>query len=144
MAKRRRDIAEEFDDAEVQMSPLIDLVFLLLIFFMTSSTMITYAKDERVKIPIAENAKVDDLLMQNRVVINVYADGSVSDERRTKKYKPADVTALMAQAKQRNPAIRLHLRADKRVPYRCVKEVIAASAEAGVNDVIISTYITEK
>ena len=38
---------------QVDMSPMIDLVFLLLIFFMVSSTMITYRQDPNVKIPVA-------------------------------------------------------------------------------------------
>ena len=38
---------------KVDMSPMIDLVFLLLIFFMVSSTLITFRKDPDGKIPIA-------------------------------------------------------------------------------------------
>lgn len=140
---RRKPVAAEQEEAEVQMAPLIDLVFLLLIFFMSGSTMITYAKDKRVKIPIAEDAKVPELV-KSRVVLNVYADGVVRDEKRVREYTPEDVTELMAQAKARDPATRLHLRADRRVRHEVVKRVIAASAEAGVNDIILSTYITDK
>jgi len=143
MARRRRQIIEEVEEAEVEMSPMIDLVFLLLIFFMTSSTMLTYAKDKRVKIPIAEDSRVPKLI-KSRVVLNVYADGKIRDEKRTQEYTPGQVTELMARARERNPDTRLHLRADRRVPHSAVKRVIAASAEAGVNDIILSTYVSDK
>jgi biopolymer transport protein ExbD len=143
MARKRRSLfTDDTDDVDVDMSPMIDLVFLLLIFFMTSSTMITYAKDKRVKIPLAEDAKVPKLI-KSRVVVNIYADGTIADEKRAATYTPADITRIMIRAKEKNPSVRLHLRADRRVAHSVVKEVIAASAEAGVNDVILSTYVSD-
>ncbi|MEM7145490.1 MAG: biopolymer transporter ExbD [Verrucomicrobiota bacterium] len=128
---------------KTDMSPMIDLVFLLLIFFMISSTLITYQKDERVKIPVASAARVPNLV-ENRVILNVYEDGLVRDESGTKVYEPGQVEALMAGHKASNPKIRLHLRADKRVTHDAVKKVVAASARGGVTNVIFSTYVTAK
>lgn len=142
MARARKDV---FGDSKpnVDMSPMIDLVFLLLIFFMVASTMITFKKDKRVTIPVASGAKVPELI-DGRIIINVYSDGKVRDESGTVEYQPEQIEQLMAEAKSRNPNTRLHLRADKEASHKMVKDVIAASARGGVNNIIFSTYVTSK
>jgi len=142
MARAKKDV---FGDSKpkIDMSPMIDLVFLLLIFFMVASTMITYKKDKRVKISVASDAKVPELI-DGRVIINVYKDGKVRDETGAIEYQPEQIEALMAAAKARNPNTRLHLRADKDASHKMVKDVIAASARGGVNSIIFSTYVTAK
>lgn len=126
----------------MDLSPMIDLVFLLLIFFMVSSTIITHRQDPRVAIPIASAGKVPSLA-SGRVLINVYADGSLRDDAG----RELDVTALearMRQAKAADPAVRLHVRADQLAAHRHVKGAIDASARGGVTNVIFSTYVTSK
>ena len=142
MARARKNV---FGDSKpnVDMSPMIDLVFLLLIFFMVASTMITYKKDKRVTIPVASDAKVPELI-EGRIIINVYEDGKVRDENGTTEYQPEQIEQLMAEAKARNPNTRMHLRADKNASHKTVKEVINASARGGVNNIIFSTYVTSK
>jgi biopolymer transport protein ExbD len=141
MARASKELFEESHKSD--MSPMIDLVFLLLIFFMISSKLITYHKDERVKIPVASAARVPNLV-ENRLVLNVYEDGLVRDVSGKNVYTAGQVEALMAGAKAVNPKIRLHLRADKRVTHDKVKDVVAASARGGVINVIFSTYVTGK
>ena len=63
---------------KTDLSPMIDLVFLLLIFFMVTANIITYPKDPRVIIPVASDAKVPELV-DGRVVINIYEDGTIKD-----------------------------------------------------------------
>ena len=120
------------------MSPMIDLVFLLLIFFMIASTIITFQKDERVEIPIAASATVPKEI-RDRVIINVYDDGTFADER-SNPLTLDEIQTLMSEYKSENANTRLHLRADARVPHRVVKDVINASARGGVNSVIFSTH----
>ena len=121
----------------VDMSPMIDLVFLLLIFFMIASTLITYQKDPKIEIPIAGNAVVPELVI-GRVIINVDDDGSIRDEF-SKTLSLDQVEQIMSAAKQQNPNARLHIRVDKKASHKLVKDVIAASARGGVNDLVFST-----
>lgn len=126
---------------KVDMSPMIDLVFLLLIFFMIASTMITYQKDERVIIPVALDSQVPKMV-KNRVIINILQDGTVFDEF-SNAVSLDQVEQMMAQAKAKNAGAKLHLRADARVPHDKVKDVVNASARGGVTNVIFSTYVAE-
>ena len=141
MARRRRDVLGAAKAAP-DMSPMIDLVFLLLIFFMVASTAITFKKDPNVRIPVAAAAKVPELI-EGRVVFNVYPDGSVYDENSVP-VSLDQVEQTMRLAKERNPRTRLHIRADKEVAHEKVKDVIAASGRGGVSNVIFSTFVTSK
>lgn len=127
---------------KTDLSPMIDLVFLLLIFFMVTANIITYPKDPNVVIPIASDAKVPELV-EGRVVVNIYEDGTLKDVA-GKTLSLGELTQVMSQAKAKSPKTRLHLRAHKSVPYRFIKEVSRASAEGGVPTVIFSTYQTGK
>lgn len=130
------------DKAKADLSPMIDLVFLLLIFFMVTANMITYPKDPEVDPPIASASKVPELV-EGRVVMNIYKDGKIVDIF-GKSYSTTEFTALMRRAKDQNPKTRLHLRAHKDVPYRHIKRASQASADGGVITVIFSTYLTSK
>jgi len=125
----------------LNMSSMIDLVFLLLIFFMVASKMITVRSIEGVEIPIASAAKVPRNA-QGRVVINVTRDGRVLDADGARELTPFDVQAVMSRAREQNPETRLHLRTDHGASHGSVQEVLRASARGGVTDVIFSTYQT--
>lgn len=126
---------------KVDMSPMIDLVFLLLIFFMIASTMITYQKDDRVRIPIALDSEVPNTFA-NRIVFNVLMDGSVADEMGAT-VTLEQVEQLVTQAKAQTPGLKLHLRADAKARHDKVQDVIAASGRGGVSNVIFSTYVAD-
>ena len=124
------------------MSPMIDLVFLILIFFMIASNAVRFKLDENVTIPIASNAEVAELI-DGRIIINVYPDGSIHDED-SNLLTLDEVEIIMSRARSTNPNTRLHLRADQKVRHEFVKKVMQASSRGGVNQVIFSTYATGK
>jgi len=124
------------------LSPMIDLVFLLLIFFMVAANIITFPKDPNVIIPVASDAAVPELV-DGRVVINIYIDGTVKDVDGNTLTIP-QLRERVSRAKSQNANTRIHLRAHKGVPYKHIQEVSQASAQAGVPTVIFSTYQTSK
>jgi len=133
-----------FDDGlKVDMSPMIDLVFLLLVFFMTSSTMITIRKDQRVTVPIASSAEVPKLVT-DRIIVNILMDGTCYDESGKDRLSLDRIQSMARSAKSKHAQPKLLLRADQAVPHRLVKRVIDASRAGGVTNVIFSTYVTDK
>lgn len=121
---------------------MIDLVFLLLIFFMVASKMITVPQIEGVVIPIADASQVPRDV-KGRVVINVTNEGKILDGQGTVELSAFEIQQLMTSAKTENPNVKLHLRTDQGVEHRHVREVMQASAKGGVTDVIFSTYQTQ-
>ena len=134
------------EDVAMDMSPMIDLTFLLLIFFMVSSHLISVQVDRRVKTPTAVNAQVAKDV-SGRVVVNILADGTVWGTDQIELTSSESITAYIdsvriANEEKRIPT-RLNLRADKEVDTRIIKKVVQSAAEAGVIEVIFGSYSVE-
>lgn len=146
--KLRRAAAGSDDELQVDMSPMIDMVFLLLIFFIVASTVIVVKQDPNVKPPVADKSKkAKD--GKGRIVINVRKDGSFYAENTKITFDDADAIEeyvkekkLIEDAKGLKPII--HLRGDEGVAFKYVRTVIRAAAKAGVYNVVFSVYGFEK
>lgn len=137
-------LAEE--SLDMDMSPMIDLTFLLLIFFMVSSHLITVQIDRRVKPPVATNSQVAKDA-SGRVVVNVLADGTIWGQDQVELPTSEAVQDYVDQVRVRNETqgipTRLNLRADKEVDTRIIKKVVQAAGEAGVNEVIFGSLAVD-
>ena len=147
-SKKIRRLNSDEGDLKVDMSPMIDMVFLLLIFFIVASTVIVVKQDPEVAPAVAKHSKKPKD-GKGRIVINVRNDGSFLDE--TSKQSFADVNLLteyilkmkdIEDAKGLKPLI--HLRGDKGVTFNYVRTVIRAASRAGVDTVNFSVYGFEK
>jgi len=147
-SEKLQTVIEKLDEQELEMdmSSMIDLVFLLLIFFMVSSHLIIVQIDRRVEPPTAKNAQVAKDA-RGRVVVNVLADGSVwgQDEMELSTYDA--IVDYIDEHLQRNNDLgvetRLNLRAHREVDTRTIKKVVDAAGKAGVFDVIFGSYVVE-
>jgi len=123
------------EDIEVDMSPMIDMVFLLLIFFIVASTII----DEKVKveIPKAAYAKVPEDTT-GRLVISVNKDDNMF-------VGPMPVTIVELKERleielEADPNLRILIRSGGEVKYKTNEKIMTACAEVGANDLIYSAY----
>ena len=132
------------DELQVDMSPMIDMVFLLLIFFIVASTVVVVKQDAEVDPSIADNSKkAKD--GQGRIVINVREDGSfraedsnvIFDDDKTMEEYIREKKNI-EDAKGFKPII--HLRGDKQASFKYVRTVIRAASNAGVDNVVFSVY----
>lgn len=133
------------DDTTVDMSPMIDMVFLLLIFFLVNATLIIVEMDKDVKVPIAKHALRQEN-KQGRIVINVYSDEHAHKGRfrqadgKTKFDDEAAMKKFIDEERelweQKGQVPRLHLRADGEVHFKYVRQAIRAAAAAKVKEVI--------
>ena len=78
-SKLRRAATGQEDEAKVDMSPMIDMVFLLLIFFIVNASAIIVKTDPDVLPPVAKNSKAQEDGC-GRIVINVHQDGTFTAE----------------------------------------------------------------
>jgi len=135
------------EDLEMDMSPMIDLTFLLLIFFMVASHIITVQIDRRVNPPTATNSQVAKDAA-GRVVVNILADGTIWAQDKIELTSTESITAYVDEARVRfeeaGVPTRLNLRADEDVDTRVVKRVVQAAAEAGVVEIIFGSFAVEK
>jgi biopolymer transport protein ExbD len=121
---------------------MIDLVFLLLIFFMTSSRLISNLQDPNVEIPIAYESKVSKNI-EGRFVINVYADGSLHTGDGQAQLSLEEFEQRVSQRYAAHPETKLLLRADRRARHEDVREVVKASVRGGVSNIVFATFLTD-
>lgn len=124
------------DDVAVDMGPMIDLVFLLLIFFMVASVVTELDKKE-VDIPLSNHAKVPEDTA-GRMMLSIDANNQVYIG-----LTEVDIDQLKTEIESEldlNPDLRILIRADRKVEYKTCKEIMIACGEVGATDLIYATF----
>lgn len=117
----------------IHLTALIDIVFLLLVFFLLASN---FVEQEGVAIVVPETESTGDQLLP-QLVVNIDRDGSISVKGVTVGEEQL-VEVLKAQLGQwLNDSVTVH--ADRRVEYDTVVKAIDAAKLAGANNVLLVT-----
>jgi biopolymer transport protein ExbD/biopolymer transport protein TolR len=120
--------------AEINVTPLVDVVLVLLIIFMVITPMIVRGVSVDLPITSHHDRKPDD---NKDLIISINAAGDV--------YVNADkvsldrLTATVAEERRRYPDKGVFLKADHRVRYGTARATMEAIHRAGVEDVQIGT-----
>ena len=128
---RRKHYPEE----DFQMAPMIDMVFLLLVFFMCVSTM-AQAEKQAVDLAQSEAGEVPDDL-DNRGIISLDEEGLIYMGAR--QVELATMRAVIKAELEKNPRLKIQVRADGATAFSHIKKVLKACAEVGAYDIIHST-----
>jgi biopolymer transport protein ExbD len=126
-------------DEEVNMAPMIDMVFLLIIFFMVASHTIQVDNPE-IDLPIAQNAKVPEELSDRRS-ITIKSDGVIYVGN-----TPTPLEKVQTQiedARKKIPGLKVYVRAAGNTKFKAVREAMEACAQAGAAEVLFATYEQE-
>ncbi len=122
------------------LAPMIDMTFLLLIFFMVTTRISKEQMKLDIRLPIAANAVLPDDLA-NRDIINIGGDGTYF--LKSIPITKDELSRYLKQRFQNYPPLRLYVRADRNTPGRKIKELMRLAAEAGAIDVIFGSYQRE-
>ena len=134
MARRRK---VEQDEIGFNITPMIDMTFLLLIFFMVTSKMTKEQVKMDIKLPTAISAKqAEDL--SNRDIINL--DGSGALWVGNKQISDEDMKEYLRGRFKANPPLKIYLRADQNTPARRIRQFMKMASEAGAVNVIFGSY----
>ncbi len=119
----------------LDLTPLIDVVFLLLIFFMVTTTFVPDATGLQVDLPRSDTQQVvgesDDLTLQ------VGADGAVAIDGRALSLE--QLSAELRKAARTNPNTLIVLEADTATSHGRVVEVMDLAREIGLTSFAIAT-----
>ena len=117
------------------MAPMIDMVFLLLIFFIVASAVIDEKKP--VDIPSAVYAKVpEDETGRFEVTVTAAGDLFVKNKQITLD----ELKARLEPELEFDSALRVVLRADENLKYKVSEEIMEACAEVGATDLIFAAF----
>ena len=125
------------DDIELNLTPLIDVVFLLLIFFMVSTTFEKQAK-LKLQLPSASvEAKVAD---QKTVVIGIDAKGHYFiNDRQLVNTSLETLKIALKKVTNGQKDIPVTLRADAKTPHQSVVTAMDAASQLGLLKLSIAT-----
>jgi biopolymer transport protein ExbD len=139
--KATREMPEE--DPEFQIAPMIDILLVLLVFFMAISSTEVLQTNDKVQLPVAKEGKEAPKGIEGgMLIINVLWNplnnvGSLDVEG--KPYAVAsDIVPILQHTVQVTPDCRIVIRADKAVRYDYLRSVLKTAANAGVNNVTFS------
>ncbi|MCA9134438.1 MAG: biopolymer transporter ExbD [Planctomycetales bacterium] len=124
--------------ASINMTPMIDVVFLLIIFFLVSSHLAQQENSLELDLPQADSG-LEDLALRETMIVNVSADGrwqlagAVVDE--------ANLTQrFLARVASASEPLQLKIRTDREVPYKRIEPLLRMAAAAGIGDIVFSVY----
>jgi biopolymer transport protein ExbD len=120
------------DESNIDMTPMLDVVFIMLIFFIVTSSFTKEAGTEVVK-PVAETAKRKEL---TSLLIAVTARNEIWMERRI--IDKASVKPVIQKLYSENPKGAVVIQADRDSDASTVLYVMEAAREVGVKDIAIA------
>ncbi len=129
----------------IMILPMIDVVFLLLLFFVMVTSFETTAKI-RVDVPRPEDSQARFEESTSQVVINCELAKPAATAPPQALYRvgadpPENLSAIsrrLALLKAANPGLTVVVRADRRLPFAQVRDLIEVMAENGVEAVRLS------
>ena len=142
-----RMIPEE--DPEFQIAPMIDILLVLLIFFMTISSQEVLQVNQDVQLPVAKDAtaKKQDA-GSGQAVVNilwsVIGNSGTIELDELKFTDPNALTPVLAKRVEVTPKMRVLIRADRNVRYEFLRSVMVAAANGGVGNVTFSVVDKEE
>ena len=133
-------------DPEFQIAPMIDILLVLLVFFMSISSTEVLQSNKEIHLPIAKEAK-EAKDNPGQVIINLTytpMNDMTGVELDQKDYSsPSDLVPLLQNKVAANPLVRVLIRADREVKYDFVRQVLQAVGQSGIGNVTFSVVDKE-
>jgi len=135
-------IPTEGGDEEINMAPMIDMVFLLLIFFMVASHL-TALERIPVELPVADKAKVPKEARDRQMITLKPAANASSGVEIYMNLKQVELDELGDALKEmlaENENLQMFLRADRQVHHKHIKAIMQTCSDIGIPDIIFATF----
>jgi len=126
------------EEVEIDMSPMIDMVFLLLIFFIVASQIVKVDKVP-IEIPAAMYAVVPED-ETGRYIITVNQKGELYVGAVSEQVTIDELKEQVAMELEANEKLRIMIRADGQTKYEENEKIMTACAEVGAMDMIFAAF----
>lgn len=132
--------ADEADSGiSIEMTPMIDMVFLLLIFFLVATTFQQTEREMQIALPMASSSEPISALLQE-LVINVDVEGKIIVGGRTLELDA--LNDMISSAVANNPEQKVTVRGDKGTVYANIISVLDVCKGAGIQEPYLDTVLT--
>ena len=120
----------------IQIAPMVDILLVLLCFFIVTWSFARKEMELDVKVPAAQSGK-EPVSTVNQTVLNVKMDGSVVWNRKT--VTSAELLTRLQELARLYPDYAIILRGDERAAYRAIVNVLDICRDAGIWNVAFAT-----
>ncbi|MEX0718944.1 MAG: biopolymer transporter ExbD [Planctomycetaceae bacterium] len=114
-------------------TPLIDIVFLLIIFFLAASHFARSESAEGVELPTATKGLDDDEPNARRLIVTITADHRLLVQ--SKETTMPEIEHLLIAGRANEGPFEVRIRTDREVPYHVIEPLLLACAKNGIADV---------
>jgi biopolymer transport protein ExbD len=130
------------EEIDLNLTPLIDVVFLLLIFFMVSTT---FEKTARLKVDLPEASAQAVQQSDKKIVIGIDAKGRYYiNDRQLVNTQIKTLKLALTKVSGDNKEMPIVLRADAKTPHQSVVRAMDAASQLGLTRLSISILETSK
>jgi len=128
-------------EAGFNMTPMIDVVFLLIIFFLVSSHLARQETQLELDLPEAKSGAQSELTQAPRLVVNVNPAGEFMLAGR--RVTPEQLQSqLHSRIRKEGRNIEVRIRSDRHIAFSKVRPVMLACAKVGIWNVTFAVYQT--
>ena len=132
----------ESGEPEFQIAPMIDVLLVLHIFFMSITSAEVVQIDKDIKLPVAPDAKKkEDKNTMNEGAVNVSYKANKAAIKFGNSAWEDNLEGLVDRLKglkENNPAYRIIIRGDRAVPAVEIQKVMNIIGQAGIDDISFS------
>ena len=131
-------------EPEFQIAPMIDVLLVLLVFFVMITSAEVLKVDKNLTLPVSPNAKKREPEMaKHEMAVNLRYDAStnkgvlVMDDRVYTDWQ--EVVPILSESKKRDPKLRIVVRGDAAVPAGEIQRAMNLIGEAGIADIAFAS-----
>jgi biopolymer transport protein ExbD len=132
--------SQDDDMPAINLTPMLDIVFNLIIFFMVGTRFVDAEKRVDVQVPQVKNGENMSAVPDKRIV-NVYKDGQIALDKR--EVTLDQLVAQLGSDRRQNPTMAITIRGDGDSAFQHVAAVLAGCRSAGIKDIGISVRANE-
>ncbi|HAJ91431.1 MAG TPA: biopolymer transporter ExbD [Gammaproteobacteria bacterium] len=130
------------DEPEVNLTPLIDVVFLLLIFFMVSTT---FEQQSRIQIELPEATASPEEIEEESIEIVIDAQGRYFiGEEQVVNTELKTLKSAISKAVGDRGTVPVTIRADASTPHQAVITALDATSQLGLTQISLATSRIEE
>lgn len=134
----RRHHRREMKAPEIMLSPMLDMIFLLLVFFIISTMYMSEIKTMPIRLPVAKNSET---VSKSNFNVTIKKDGSIYlDETQT---NMEQLVANAAVESKRDSSFSVIIRCEGEAEYRLVVTLMDKLKGAGVTRFGLATDVGE-
>ena len=133
--------AEEANNSiSIELTPMIDMVFLLMIFFLVATTFRQEEREMQIALPFAASAAPISTILQD-MIINIDNEGKIVLGGRT--LNADELRTVVTSAVEKNPEQKITVRGDRGTAYANIVTVLDICKEAGIQEPFLDTAIQD-